>query len=143
MAIDTRNKRASILAFDGFWGQVYPNPDGSIATAPDREHNCEAYAGLAVTQGIGVSSRPSVLNQDVWWDFPLPNPDGSIKAPDRKQLLQAYATQGAGAAVLVSAAATMAASGFRRVPGLAAFNAQNSVVAATGQRGVQSTLASF
>lgn len=44
MAVDTRDKRASALqAFrPGVW--LFPNPDGSLATAVDRLHMGHAYA---------------------------------------------------------------------------------------------------
>lgn len=45
MAIDTRNKRASILKILTV-GRVYPNPDGSLANSTDRSHMGTRYAGI-------------------------------------------------------------------------------------------------
>ena len=52
MAIDTRNKRASVINFDRH-GRVFPNPDGSLANANDRIHIGTEYAGRA---GAGAGS---------------------------------------------------------------------------------------
>lgn len=46
MAIDTRNKRASVLNVF-LPRRVYPNPDGSLANANDRTHMIMRYAGIA------------------------------------------------------------------------------------------------
>lgn len=45
MAIDTRNKRASVLRVFSV-GRVYPNPDGSLANSTDRTHVGTRYAGI-------------------------------------------------------------------------------------------------
>lgn len=45
MAIDTRNKRSSILQVFTV-GRVYPNPDGSLANSTDRAHVGTRYAGI-------------------------------------------------------------------------------------------------
>lgn len=45
MAIDTRNKRASVLQVFTV-GRVYPNPDGSLANSTDRTHVGTRYAGI-------------------------------------------------------------------------------------------------
>ena len=45
MAIDTRNKRASVLHVFSV-GRVYPNPDGSLANSTDRTHMGTRYAGI-------------------------------------------------------------------------------------------------
>ena len=45
MAINTRNKRASILKILTV-GRVYPNPDGSLANSTDRSHVGTRYAGI-------------------------------------------------------------------------------------------------
>lgn len=45
MAVDTRDKRASVLNFD-MAGRVFPNPDGSLANANDRIHAGTKYAGI-------------------------------------------------------------------------------------------------
>lgn len=45
MAIDTRNKRASVLRVFTV-GRVYPNPDGSLSNSTDRTHVGTRYAGI-------------------------------------------------------------------------------------------------
>lgn len=45
MAIDTRNKRASIIKIFTV-GRVYPNPDGSLSNSTDRSHVGTRYAGI-------------------------------------------------------------------------------------------------
>ena len=47
MAVDTRNKRASLVSFALPFGRVFPAPDGTIATA-DRKHIGYSYPGIAV-----------------------------------------------------------------------------------------------
>ena len=44
MAIDTRNKRASVVGFMRPWSPVWPNPDGSLASVADRQQMAYAYA---------------------------------------------------------------------------------------------------
>lgn len=43
MAIDTENKRRSVMGYGG--AVTYPRPDGAI-TKPDREHTTWLYAGI-------------------------------------------------------------------------------------------------
>lgn len=46
MAVDTRNKRFSLLAFGKPLPYVMPNPDGSFANANDRAQLVYLYHGL-------------------------------------------------------------------------------------------------
>lgn len=46
MAIDTRNKRASVLSIDRS-GRVFPNPDGSLANVNDRQQVGTVYSGIS------------------------------------------------------------------------------------------------
>jgi hypothetical protein len=46
MAIDTRNKRASILNIEKS-GRIFPNPDGSLANVLDRQQVGMVYAGIS------------------------------------------------------------------------------------------------
>jgi len=55
MAVDTRNKRASVLKFDTV-GRVYPNPDGSLANSNDRAHVGMEYAGIPAN-AVGGSNK--------------------------------------------------------------------------------------
>jgi hypothetical protein len=47
MAIDTANKRASVIGFALAFRLVAPTPDGSLASAADREQLAQSYAGIA------------------------------------------------------------------------------------------------
>ncbi len=46
---DTRNKRAACVNFSLPFGRVYPNPDGNLTTAADREHIALSYPLGTVT----------------------------------------------------------------------------------------------
>jgi hypothetical protein len=46
MAIDTRNKRASVLNIEKS-GRIFPNPDGSLAIVSDRQQVGMVYAGIS------------------------------------------------------------------------------------------------
>ena len=48
MAIDTRNKRASVLHHSQAGVPLFPNPDGSLANQADRQHVGMIYAGINV-----------------------------------------------------------------------------------------------
>lgn len=56
MAIDTRNKRSSVINFDRS-GRLFPNPDGSLANANDRIHIGTKYAGIP---GAGAGATKKV-----------------------------------------------------------------------------------
>ncbi|MDO8632641.1 MAG: hypothetical protein Q7R41_19330 [Phycisphaerales bacterium] len=47
MAVDTRDKRFSMLGFGQAWNSpnVMPNPDGAFTSGTDFEHLLYAYAG--------------------------------------------------------------------------------------------------
>ena len=65
MAVDTRNRRASAL-LDGI---TYPNPDGSLAFAGDRQHMAETFAFTSASTGGGGSGSSGGLissNQSRW-----------------------------------------------------------------------------
>lgn len=57
MAIDSRNKRSSVINYDRF-GRVFPNPDGTLANAFDRIHVGTKYAGIAGTGAGSVKKIP-------------------------------------------------------------------------------------
>jgi hypothetical protein len=44
MAVDSRNKRFSLLSVGQWKGRVLPNPDGGFGTAADREQLAVSYA---------------------------------------------------------------------------------------------------
>ncbi len=64
MAVDTRLKRSSCLGLiQPNLGKIWPHPDGSLATAGDRQLMGYSYAGAAVPiivtifDGLGTSIR--------------------------------------------------------------------------------------
>jgi len=62
MAVDTRNKRASVLSYSRPMGRVWPNPDGSLANQADRQHMGYIYPGIsAVGPPTGHASRLPLL----------------------------------------------------------------------------------
>lgn len=42
MAVDTRNKRSSVISFQGT--PLFPNPDGDITGQADRQHMLSLYS---------------------------------------------------------------------------------------------------
>lgn len=62
MAIDTRNKRASVInVFRS--GRVYPNPDGSLANPNDRTQMSMRYAGITSVAGGGSKVPWHIINR--------------------------------------------------------------------------------
>lgn len=55
MAIDTQNRRASCLGLALPFRAVWPNPDGSLASAADRQHIAYTYPGIATAEPATVS----------------------------------------------------------------------------------------
>lgn len=55
MAVDTRDKRSSVINFDRS-GRVFPDPDGSLANANDRVNVGTKYAGIPGA-GAGGSTK--------------------------------------------------------------------------------------
>lgn len=55
MAIDTRNRRASCLAFALAIFRVFPNPDGSLAAQEDRQHAAYSYPGILAGEAVVVN----------------------------------------------------------------------------------------
>lgn len=59
MAVDTRNKRFSMIGFGrGVFGAM-PNPDGGFAVAADRAQLSYLYAGITLSAPSGSSSGSS------------------------------------------------------------------------------------
>lgn len=79
MPIDTLNKRKSIVNTGLPFARNYPEPDGSLANALDRQHVGGVYAGFTPQGGIGASSnlRQSIPNIFFPWHVP-PTPDGDL-----------------------------------------------------------------
>ena len=79
MALDTLNKRKSVLNVRLPFGRNYPEADGSLAAALDRQHITGVYAGFTPQGGIGSASnnRSSILNYAFPWHLP-PAPDGDL-----------------------------------------------------------------
>ena len=59
MSIDSRNKRASCLGVGLPSRVVYPNPDGILSDAGDREQMAYAYRGIAAVD-YGIDGRDIV-----------------------------------------------------------------------------------
>ena len=58
MAIDTRNKRASVIGLGLMFVRCYPAPDGTI-DANDRRHIALGYAGIDVSDSsVGDTAIP-------------------------------------------------------------------------------------
>lgn len=57
MAIDTRNKRGSCIGYAGLFNRahIWPNPDGSIASQADRQHNAYVYPGILASALVVVA----------------------------------------------------------------------------------------
>ena len=66
MAVDTRNRRASAL-LDGI---TFPNPDGSLAFAGDRQHIAEAFAFTSASTGGGGASGGLLSSNQSRWVIP-------------------------------------------------------------------------
>lgn len=64
MAVDTRNKRASILGIGLAAAIVFPNPDATVAQA-DRQQCARVYAGIDA--GEGQVSPYKVLTSPEWF----------------------------------------------------------------------------
>jgi hypothetical protein len=60
VAIDTRNRRASVIGYKLPMGRVFPNPDGSL-TAPDRQQLTGEYPGIAVGAPPATSGADMML----------------------------------------------------------------------------------
>lgn len=54
MAVDTRNKRFSMIVIGSWKGRVLPNPDGGFSTALDRIQ-------VALNYALGAAASTSVL----------------------------------------------------------------------------------
>lgn len=64
MAIDTRNKRASCVSVRLPFGRAYPNPDGSLANAADRQHVAYVFPGIAASPPSAPSAGGSVGDRE-------------------------------------------------------------------------------
>ena len=65
MAVDTRDKRFSFLAFGQQVPWVMPDPDGETFNAADRAMLIYLYSGLAVVAVITKQMRPRMVIQAV------------------------------------------------------------------------------
>lgn len=62
MAVDTRDRRSSVVAFARGHGRVFPNPDGTVGQ-PDRQHVAYSYPGI--TAGSPASGGGGGFNGNV------------------------------------------------------------------------------
>lgn len=98
MAIDTRNKRFSLLGLGLDALRVRPNPDGSFATNGDRGQLLPLWRGFFTSDAGGSSSavdtrdkRFSMIGVGLESIRVRPNPDGSFAtAGDRAHLMPRY-----------------------------------------------------
>jgi hypothetical protein len=79
VAIDTINKRKSVLNVRLPFARSYPEPDGSLAASLDRQHIAGIYAGFTPQTGISAdaNNRTSIPNYLLPWHIP-PVPDGDL-----------------------------------------------------------------
>ena len=92
MAIDTKNKRFSILnSGDGCLLHLNPDPDGSISLG-DQQHFLDCYSGIPF-------GAPPVVDVEIWCmlnfgdganQTVLPKADGSYDNSDRQHMLDCY-----------------------------------------------------
>lgn len=97
MAIDTRNKRASVVDATLPWHSDLPLADGSIGTE-DRQHLVGDYPGFVVIPSGDLDTRikrASSVDSSLPWHSDLPLPDASIIRSDRQQTVGDYAGIGA------------------------------------------------
>lgn len=59
MAVDTRNKRMSLIGFGAPTPRVLPNPDGTVAAA-DRAMLLYLYAGLDIAAATPIARTLSI-----------------------------------------------------------------------------------
>jgi hypothetical protein len=64
MAIDTRDRRASVVDLDATTVPIFPNPDGTLAARADRAFMARTYAGggfaAALAAGVGSVAAAGV-----------------------------------------------------------------------------------
>lgn len=65
MAIDSENKRRSVLGYGGPAGMMPPRPDGSLANEIDRRHVGGLYAGQLVALVVLASLAPAGVSIEV------------------------------------------------------------------------------
>lgn len=59
MAIDSRDKRASILMLDLEFGRIWPNPDGALVNQ-DRQHMGYVYRGISAIAATIMALERSI-----------------------------------------------------------------------------------
>lgn len=113
MAIDTRNKRFSLVGLGEEWfNVVLPDPDGAIDIY-DRTQLLGGYAGIPPAPGLDTrDKRFSMIGVgEEWFNTVAPTPDGSIDSKwDRRQLLGMYRGSDEAVTELAAAALTVATS---------------------------------
>lgn len=93
MAVDSRDRRFSILSHSSPVVRVLPDPDGSVGTQ-DRAHFAMLYSGIALeTLTSSVDTRDkrfSLLCHSSPFLRVLPNPDGTVDTQDRAHFAMLY-----------------------------------------------------
>lgn len=59
MAVDTRDKRASVLLVALAFARIWPNPDGAI-TGTDRQHTSFCYRGISAIAATLMALERSI-----------------------------------------------------------------------------------
>ena len=102
MAIDTRDKRLSVIGYGLSIGSPLPTPDGTVAAA-ERRSLGELYSGVSIAVNWAV--RASMVGYTYPFLRPLgPYPDGTISNLDRQMIRGLYhsiAAASAGGTLLV------------------------------------------
>lgn len=86
MAIDTRDKRLSVLGYGLSIGSPLPTPDTTVAAA-ERRSLSELYSGVI---NVDWTIRSSMLNLNLAWLRPFEFPEGFISSRDRQQIAGLY-----------------------------------------------------
>lgn len=100
MAVDTRDRRLSVLEYGLPLGRPLPTPDATVV-APERRSIAWLYAGLTLLQNWSL--RASMISLTLPTARPGLYPDGVVSATDRQYLRGLYghiAVAGPGGAVL-------------------------------------------
>ncbi len=87
MAIDTRDKRASVIGYGLFNGSPWPIPDTTVLAA-ERRALGDIYSGVAIN--VDWTIRASMVNVNLGWMRPMEYPEGFISPKDRQMVAGLY-----------------------------------------------------
>ena len=86
MAIDTRDKRLSVIGY-GLGLRPLPTPD-SVVAAAERRMLGRLYSGVAIN--VDWTVRASMVNLTFMYMRPMKYPEATISGRDRQQVLGLY-----------------------------------------------------